>query len=50
MVCLQIFNLVILVALGERLVRAETETVEDEDGNLTLQDVEGSVRRKVSEF
>lgn len=46
-VFMQLFNVVILVALGERIVRPEFEFREDDDGNVTRFEVSGSVRRKV---
>lgn len=45
---MQVFNLVILLALGERLLRADTEIVENNDGDLVVRDIEGSVRERVS--
>lgn len=44
---MKVFNLVILLALGDRLLRADTETVEDDDGTLIVRDVPGSSRERV---
>lgn len=47
-VLMQALNVVILVALGERIVRPEYELVTDEDtGDVSRVEVDGSVRRKV---
>ena len=47
---MKVFNLVILLALGDRLLRAETETVEDDEGNLIVRDIPGSSRERVCDI
>lgn len=48
MFAMQVFNLVILLALGERLLRADTTIEENDEGELVEVEREGSVRERVS--